>query len=188
MDQAYRQLRVGLVGLGLEAYWAQFPGLEERLLGYLRVVQGKIECERRTILNWGLIDSPQKAMAAGHQCRKEDIDILLVYVTTYALSSTVLPIILRAKVPVVLLNLQPEASIDYARFNRMGDRTAMTGEWLAFCSACPVPEIANVLRRLEIPFQQVTGMLENDPGCWAELEGWLVAAGVAKTLGHSGWG
>jgi hypothetical protein len=27
----------------------------------------------------------------------------------------------------------------------MGDRTAMTGEWLAYCNACPVPEIANVL-------------------------------------------
>ena len=23
----------------------------------------------------------------------------------------------------------------------MGDRTAMTGEWLAHCAACPVPEI-----------------------------------------------
>jgi L-arabinose isomerase len=185
LDQAYRQLRIGLVGLGLEAYWAQFAGLKERLLGYVGVVEAKIEGERRVVVNMGLIDSPVEAVRAGHACRREDIDILLVYVTTYALSSTVLPVILRAKVPVVLLNLQPRAAIDYARFNRMASRTAMTGEWLAFCSACPVPEIANVLRRLGIPFQQVTGMLENDPVCCAELEGWLRAAGVAKTLAHS---
>jgi L-arabinose isomerase len=188
MDQLYRELRIGLVGLGLEAYWPQFSGLEDRLLGYLRVVQGKIEAEHRSVINMGLIDSPSKSTAAGHICRQEDIDILLVYVTTYALSSTVLPIIQRAKVPVILLNLQPGAAIDYERFNRMTSRTAMTGEWLAYCSACPVPEIANVLRRLDIPFQQVTGMLENDSGCWAQLENWLTAAGVAKTLSHSRMG
>src|ERR1039457_2656356 len=188
MDQVYRELRVGLVGLGLEAYWAQFEGLKDRLLGYLRVVQGKIEGERRSVINMGMIDSPGKGIDAGHSCRQQDIDILLVYVATYALSSTVLPIILRAKVPVILLNLQPGAAIDYDRFNQMKSRTAMTGEWLAFCSACPVPEIANVLRRLNIRFEQVTGMLASDSGCWAELDGWLTAAGVAKTLSHSRMG
>src|SRR5450631_4228863 len=188
MDRVYRELRIGLVGLGLEAYWAQFEGLKDRLLGYLRVVEGKIEGEHRSVINMGLIDSPGKAIDAGHNCRQQDIDILLVYVTTYALSSTVLPIILRAKVPVVLLNLQPGPAIDYERINQMKSRTAMTGEWLAYCSACPVPEIVNVLRRLNIPFEQVTGMLENDSGCLAEIEGWLRAAEIAKTLNHSRMG
>ena len=41
----------------------------------------------------------------------------------------------------------------------------MTGEWLAYCQSCPVPEIANVFNRCRIPFFQVTGMLENDPRC-----------------------
>ena len=67
----------------------------------------------------------------------------------------------------------------------MSDRTAMTGEWLAYCSACPVPEIANVLRRLEISFLQVTGMLHDDPVCWNELDEWLVAAQIVNTLAHS---
>jgi len=35
----------------------------------------------------------------------------------------------------------------------------MTGEWLAHCSSCPMPEIANVLKRLGKPFLQVTGKL-----------------------------
>jgi L-arabinose isomerase len=176
------------VGLGLETYWPQFEGLEERLREYLAVVQEKVEGDERIVVNLGLIDSPQKAVAAGHTCRQQDIDILLVYITTYALSSTILPIIQRAKAPVVLLNLQPESAINYVRFNQMTSRTAMTGEWLAYCSSCPVPEIANVLRRLDIPFQQVTGMLHNDPACWDELEGWLTAAGIAKTLSHSRMG
>lgn len=188
MESTVTNLRVGLAGLGLETYWPQFEGLEERLRGYLGVVQEKVESSDRTVANLGLIDSPRKAIEAGHACRQQDIDILLVYITTYALSSTILPVILRAKVPVVLLNLQPEAAIDYARFNRMSSRTAMTGEWLAYCSSCPVPEIANVLRRLHIPFQQVTGMLHDDPACWADLEGWLTAAEIAKILSHSRMG
>lgn len=188
MQQLDATLRIGLMGLGLDTYWQQFEGLEERLRGYLRVLQEKIENGRRKVINLGLVDTAWKAVAAGHDCRKQDIDILLIYVTTYALSSTVLPVILRAKVPVVLLNLVPEAAIDYARVNRMSDRSAMTAEWLAHCAACPVPEIANVLRRLEIPFQQVTGMLENDSRCWADLEGWLKAADVVKKLSHSRMG
>jgi L-arabinose isomerase len=183
-----RKLRIGLAGLGLDTYWPQFEGLEERLKGYLGTVEEKVGSAGRTVINLGLIDSPQKGVEAGHTCRQQDIDILLVYVTTYALSSTILPVILRAKVPVVLLNLQPEAAIDYARLNKMESRTAMTGEWLAYCSSCPVPEIANVLRRLDMSFQQVTGMLHNDPVCWAELEEWLVAAEVAKVLSHSRMG
>ncbi|WP_246153395.1 arabinose isomerase [Terriglobus albidus] len=184
MQRFDTQLRVGLIGLGLESYWPQFEGLKQRLEGYLELVSRKVEESGRRSILMGLVDTPEKAVDAGHACRTEDIDILLVYVTTYALSSTVLPVIQRAKVPVILLNLVPAAAIDYVKFNRLGDRTAMTGEWLAFCSACPVPEIANVLRRLDIPFQQVTGMLENDPQCWADLEGWLKAADVVKTMNH----
>jgi L-arabinose isomerase len=185
MNSTPRQLRVGIAGLGLDAYWSQFAGLEQRLIGYLHELEKKIAGGQRTIVNLGLVDTPEKSVQAGHLCRTEDLDLLLLYVTTYALSSTVLPIIKRAKLPVILLNLQPSAAIDYERFNAMDDRTAMTGEWLAYCSACPVPEIANVLKRLEIPFHQVTGMLHDDPECWDEIEAWLRAAEAVNSLAHS---
>jgi L-arabinose isomerase len=185
MPTEFTQLRIGLAGIGLEAYWSQFEGLEARLQSYLAQVESNLTHPTRTIINLGLIDSPEKSLAAAHTARREDIDILLIYITTYALSSTILPVIQRAKVPVILLNLQPAPAIDYDRFNQMQDRTAMTGEWLAFCSACPVPEIANVLRRLDIPFQQVTGQLHHDPEAWSQLDDWLTAAHVAHTLAHS---
>jgi L-arabinose isomerase len=185
MNSDYKQLRVGLMGLGLEAYWAQFQSLEERLQGYLSEVERKVTAPARITLNLGLVDTAPKAIVAGHACRQNDIDILLVYVTTYALSATVLPVILRAKVPVILLNLQPAPAIEYGKFNKMASRTEMTGEWLAYCSSCPMPEIANVLRRLDVPFHQVTGMLHDDPECWDQLEEWLCAAEVACKLSHS---
>jgi L-arabinose isomerase len=185
MQADYSSLRVALVGLGLEAYWSQFEGLERRLRGYLTTVEDRIALPGRQIVNLGLVDSPEKAQEAAHRCRREEIDILLVYLTTYALSSTVLPLIKRAKVPVILLNLQPEPAINYARFNATEDRRAMTGEWLAYCSSCPVPEIANVLRRLSIEFYQVTGTLDAQDHCWQQLEEWLQAARLVHQLAHT---
>ena len=177
--------QIGLFGIGLDAYWPQFPGLEERLQGYVARVAEKLAGFGAEVVNLGLIDTPEKALDAGHQFRQADVDLIFLYVTTYALSSTVLPVVRRAKVPVIVLNLAPSSAIDYAAFNRMGDRTRMTGEWLAYCQACPVPEIANVFQRCRIPFFQITGMLEDDPAAWQEVAGWIAAARVAAVMEHN---
>ncbi len=176
-----QSLRVGLCGIGLDTYWPQFAGLRERLEGYVAQVGALFIRPGVEVVNLGLVDSAERSNEAGHQCRREDIDVLFLYVTTYALSNTVLPLVQRAGVPVVVLNLQPEAAIDYQVFNRLQDRTTMTGQWMAYCSACPVPEIANVMMRARIPFHQVTGVL-NDEETWREIDEWLAAAQVRSTL------
>ena len=174
-------LRVGLCGIGLEAYWSQFDGLQNRLEGYVRMVGARLEKAGATVEHLGMVDTSQRGREAGHHCRRADVDLLVIYVTTYALSSTVLPMAQHARVPVLVLNLQPDAAIDYDAFNRLTDRTAMTGEWLAYCSACPVPEIANVMARAGIAFHQVTGVL-GDEATWNEIEEWVQAAQVRKAL------
>ena len=178
-------LKIGLFGIGLDAYWPQFPGLEDRLKGYGARVAQQLERGGAQVVNLGLIDTPEKALAAGHEFRRADVDLIFLHVTTYALSSTVLPVVRRAKVPVIILNLAPSAAIDYNWFNGLGDRTKMTGEWLAYCQSCPVPEIANVFNRCRIPFFQVTGMLENDPVAWNEVSEWVEAARVAHIMEHN---
>ena len=175
-------LKIGLFGIGLDTYWSQFEGLKNRLEGYLNLVEQKISIIHPSVVNAGLIDNPDKAFQAGKLFKTEDVDLIFLYVSTYALSSTVLPVVQRAKVPVIILNLAPEVSIDYENFNAMSDRTQMTGEWLAFCSACPVPEIANVFKRVGIKFHQITGMLNNDPECWNEVTEWVQAAKVANIM------
>lgn len=185
MKSSEAKLNVGLFSIGLDTYWPQFPGLRERLAGSTERVARQLEASHVQVTNVGLIDTPEKSVAAGHELRKADVDLIFLHVATYALSSTVLPAVRRAKVPVVILNLAPSAAIDYDTFNRLGDRTKMTGEWLAYCQACPVPEIANVFNRCRIPFFQVTGMLENDPVAWAEVNGWIDAARVAHVMEHN---
>jgi L-arabinose isomerase len=185
-------LTIGLFGIGLDAYWSQFAGLKERLEGYLARVAEKLKRPGVQVVNVGLVDNPDRAQTAGRELRRADVDLIFLHVTTYALSSTVLPVVQRAKVPVIVLNLSPSASIDYATFNALGDRTKMTGDWLAACGACPVPEIANVFKRAGVRFHQITGMLEDDPLCWNEVDAWIdasrVAAGMAINrlglLGH----
>lgn len=178
-------LRIGLFGIGLDAYWPQFTGLKQRLEGYIDRVENMIARPGVEVVNLDIIDNPASALEAGHALRRADVDIVFLYVTTYALSSTVLPVVRRAGVPVIVLNLQPEAAIDYARFNAMGDRTAMTGEWLAYCSACPVPEISNVFNRAGIPFHQVTGVLEGDAHVAAEIDAWVAAARAVHGMSHN---
>jgi L-arabinose isomerase len=178
-------VKIGLFGIGLEAYWPQFSGLKERLEAYLATVHSKLGRDGVEIVDLGLIDSPEKAFVAGDEFRRQNVDLIFLHVTTYALSSTVLPVVRRSKVPVIILNLAPEAAIDYASFNQMTDRSAMTGEWLASCSACPVPEIANVFSRARIPFHQITGMLGDDPPCWDEVGDWIDAARVAHVMAYN---
>ncbi|MCX6299767.1 MAG: arabinose isomerase [Bacteroidetes bacterium] len=181
-------LKIGLFGIGLDAYWPQFDGLKDQLESYLQIVEIKLASIHPQIINLGLVDNIDKAFEAGSKFRKEEVDIIFLYVTTYALSSTVLPVVQRAKVPVIILNLAPTAAIDYDAFNKMNDRTKMTGEWLASCSACPVPEVANVFKRTGIKFQEVTGMLENDLQCWSEIYQWVEAAKVAHTMAYNRMG
>jgi len=174
-----QDLKVGLFGIGLDTYWPQFEGLRERLLGYIKIVADHLERPGVEVINLGLVDSSEKASAVGHEFRRADVDVIFLYVTTYALSSSVLPVLRRAKVHVIVLNLSPASAIDYASFNQLGDRTQMTGEWLAYCQACPVPEIANVFTRCRIPFFQVTGTLDDS---WPEIDEWVEAARVAHIM------
>lgn len=174
--------KIGLFGIGLDSYWPQFDGLKKRLEGYLSEADKKLAAIHPDIVNVGLVDNTDKAFEAGDLFRKEGVSLIFLYVTTYALSSTVLPVVQRANAPVVILNLSPEAAIDYKSFNAMTDRTKMTGEWLAYCNSCSVPEIANVFKRCGIQFHQVTGMLHNDAGAWKEITEWVEAAKVANIM------
>lgn len=185
LDFSIPPLRIGLFGIGLDTYWPQFEGLEKRLTKYLDSVENKLKASHPEVINAGLVDNIDKAFATGRLFKQEDVGIIFLYVSTYALSSTVLPVVQKAQVPVIILNLSPEAAIDYSAFNQLKDRRQMTGEWLAYCSACPVPEIANVFKRSGIRFHQVTGTLEDDVECWQEVAEWVEAAKVVHIMQYN---
>ena len=173
--------RIGLFGIGLDTYWAQFPGLKERLEGYQGRICAGLRALGAEVTDVGLVDDPDKSRKAAERFREARVDFLFLYVSTYALSHTVLPVVQQTGLPVLILNLQPEKAIDYGRFNALGDRGLKTGEWLANCQACCVPELANVFNGAGIAYDLVTGWLD-DGSAWARIGQWIKAATVKAAL------
>lgn len=173
--------RVGVFGIGLDTYWGQFAGLKARLEGYLATIEHRLARPGIDVVSGGLVDNVDRAHEVASLMRTRDVHMVFLYVSTYALSSTVLPVVRGAGIPVIILNLQPEAQLDYARFNALGDRGVMTGEWLAYCQACAVPEVANVCLKAGVRFHPVTGTLD-DGRSWDEIGEWLDAARVADVM------
>src|ERR1017187_5522749 len=114
--------RIGIFGIGLAAYWPQFSGMKERLEGYQGAVEDRVRGFGGEVVSAGLVDTPEAARAAGQLFLREDLDLILCHVATYATSSQVLPVVQKVQVPVLVLNLQPSAALDY--------ETADTAEWL----------------------------------------------------------
>jgi L-arabinose isomerase len=173
--------KVGLFGIGLDTYWKQFDGLLENLKTYQDQIAERIRSFGAEVVNAGMVDNPAKAREAGDVLKAADVELVFLYVSTYALSSTVLPVAQKVKVPVIILNLQPVPAINYEQFNALGDRGKMTGIWLEHCQACSVPEIASVFNRAEISYDFVTGYL-GDETAWKEIRSWTEASGVASSM------
>ena len=143
------------------------------------------------VVDAGLVDSAPAAAAAGALFAREGVELVICYVGTYATSSQVLPAVQQAGAPVLILNLQPVSALDYPKTD--------TGEWLANCCSCCVPEIACAFARSRIDFHVVTGVLGVERGrfreappshpdaqrAWQEIQDWVRAASVVSRLKRS---
>ncbi len=173
--------KIGVFGIGLAAYWPQFEGLRERLIGYQNNVEAQLRSFGAEVVSAGLVDTAPVAMAAGDQFTQANVDLLVCYVGTYSTSSQVLPAVQRVKKPVLILNLQPTSALDY-------DNTD-TGEWLANCCACCVPEISNAFARSRINFNVVSGQLQPESPAgvkaWRTIQEWIEAATAMRSLNRA---
>jgi L-arabinose isomerase len=176
-----KKIKVGIFSIGLDTYWGQFDGLLDKLTGYLNRICSRLKKMNVDLVNAGMVDDPIKARQTGHMFKKENVEIIFLFVSTYALSSTVLPVVQITKTPVVIMSLQPEASIDFAALNGIKDRGVKTGIFLANCQSCSVPEITGVFNRAGIDCGIVIGHLEDDE-TWDRIEGWVDAARVANIM------
>ncbi len=172
--------RIGVFGIGLAAYWPQFEGLRERLEGYQRALEARLADLGADIVSTGLVDTAEGARAAGDRLAAAHVELIMLYTATYATSSQVLPAVQAAKVPVVILNLQPTRSLDYEAMT--------TGEWLANCSACCVPELAGAFTRARVPYRTVTGALVAGDAAWDAIRDWIDAAAAVQSLRRARFG
>lgn len=190
--------RVGLYSIGLGTYWAQFPELETRLKNYNAFIAGQMADRGGEVFNFGKVDSVEKARECGEYFNAHGVDIIFVHAATYATSAAVVPVHRICKAKTVILNLQPCRHVNYER--------TTTGEWLAHCNACAVPELCNAFNRCGIGYEVISGLLgleetpkvslteENtsrDPeavSAWREIEEWIRAAGAVRQLQSARFG
>ncbi len=165
----YGSAKIGVFGCGCQFYWHQFKGLRDRLVEHQRYFEERLEQHGVSVMSGGLVDTPTLAARTGDMFKKQDVDFLFCYVSTYALSSTVLPVVQRAGVPMVIISLQPTRAMDYAN--------GTTFMQLEHDNQTSLPEICCALRRadLEVP-GMVVGTLYDDEQAWSRTFEWCRVA------------
>jgi len=174
-------MKLGLFGIGLDTYWDQFDGLLNELTKYQSHIASRLGESGAEIVNAGMVDTPFKAKEAAKLFREENVDMIVLYISTYALSHNALPVVQKNNVPVLVLNIQPVKAIDYEQFNSIEDKGGMTGKWLANCQSCVAPELASVFNRTNIPYRLITGYLEEEY-VWNEIFEWIQAVQVKISM------
>ena len=171
----YGSAKIGVFGCGCWFYWDQFPGLKDKLIGHQAVFEDRLKAEGVNVVSGGLMDKPQLAAQTGDMFRREDIDFLICYMSTYALSSTVLPVVQRAGVPMIIVALQPTKAMDYAN--------GTTFMQLEHDNQTSLPEICNALARANLHLSgMVIGTLYDDVKAWERVVDWCKVARVIATV------
>lgn len=193
-----RSPRIGIYTMGLKSYWSQFTGLRERLIGYGKFIEQQIKAMNAEVYFYGLVDCEEEGHKAGEYFNSHNVDLIFAHSGTYVTSASILPVHQICKAMTVVLNLQPAARINYER--------TTTGEWLAHCGACPVPELSNAFNRAGINYTIVNGLLglTETPSisladevtaqrpealkAWKEIGEWVMAASVKSGLSYGRFG
>jgi L-arabinose isomerase len=168
-----RRTKVGLVAGGLGAYWPQFPDLLPQLQRSSARVAERMRALDCDVVDVGFVSDAAEGAAAAERLRVAGCDLIVGFLTTYMTASMLVPVAQRSGAPVLLINLQPTEVMDHASFD--------TGQWLAYCGACPLPEMANTFLRFGIEFRSVSGYVE-DERAWTRIARWIRAAGIRGTL------
>jgi L-arabinose isomerase len=178
------QARIGVFGVGYHAYWPQFEGLRDELLGKLASLVDLLKTFDVEVVDFGMVDDAESAYALLPQLKAANLDLVFCDMLTYATSASFAAIARGLDVPIVLVALQPLPALDYSR--------ASTYMQLCNDDFCSVPEFTGVAVRMGRPAPPVVlGMLQKDAVARAELGQWCQIAKVLHDLqrariGHFG--
>ncbi|MHC4083720.1 MAG: L-arabinose isomerase family protein [Planctomycetota bacterium] len=151
--------RIGLLPTGHLIYWGQFPGLKEMCLNMYEKLRQRLS-RIGEVMSPGLVDTQEKAWAAGEFFQKENIDILLIFPLGYTTGIVVLPCVKQLDVPIRILNTHLDSSYDY--------KTADTTTYLYHEGPCCIPEYAAGLVNMGRKFKVRTGPF-NSQRFWQEV-------------------
>ncbi len=170
-----RLAKIGIFAVAHATYWDQFEGLLDNIMGYHHDLCKKVGDMEVEVIDFGMIDSSEKAFAAVDKIAGSGVDLLFCNMVTYATSSVFAPIMRAASVPVVLVALQPRRAMDYT--------IASTFMQLENDNICSVPEFTGVAIRMgKAVADVVIGTLYDDSEADKELLAWCDIAKVLHSL------
>lgn len=170
--------RIGLLPTGHEIYWGQFPGLQRKCRGLLATFRRRL-AEIGTVIVPDIVDTPEKAVAAGALFQREQVDLVLIFPLGYTTGMVMAPAVKDLAVPLRILNAHVDASYDY--------KTADTAEYLYHEGPCCVPEYAGTLVRLGKAFKVRSGAFA-DARLWQEVEADCRGAAAARAFRQLNFG
>ncbi len=170
-----RTARIGIFAVAHPVYWEQFAGLEENIMGYHRDLCDMVEKQDVEVVDFGMVDSSEKAYDAVDRILAAKVDVLFCNMVTYATSSVFAPIIKEVNKPMVLVALQPRMGLDYTQAN--------TFMQLENDNICSVPEFTGVAIRMGKKVDDVIiGHLYGDEEAMSEVTKWCDIAKVLHDL------
>ena len=167
--------KIGIFAVAHAVYSEQFEGLYDNILKYHKDFCGMVAANDVEIVDFGMIDSSEKAFAAIPEMLAANVDVMFCNMVTYATSSVFAPIIKRLDKPVVLTALYCANALDYTK--------ASTFMQLENDNICGVPEFTGVAVRMGKKVADVIiGSLYNDDDAKAEVARWCDIAKVLNAL------
>ena len=170
-----RTAKIGIFAVVHEIYFEQFEGLRKKLCDYHNDLVESVKVNGVEVVNFGFSGNNSQAYELAAEIKKQDVELLICNMITYATSSVFAPIILGCDVPMILTALQPRSKLDYSKAN--------TFMQLENDNICAVPEFMGVANRLgKKIYDVIIGMLYDDEAAMAEIAKWCNIAMVLHDL------
>ena len=170
--------KIGLLPTGHKIYWSQFPNLKERGLNMYQKLLDRLHMIGE-VVDPGLVDTYEGAVAAGKLFAEQDIDILLIFPFGYTTGMMIAPVVKAINVPIRILNAHEDASYDY--------KTGTTEDFLHHEGPCCVPEYAGTLVSLGKKFEVLTGHF-NQKEYWDSVRRCCLGAAAATAFSKCRFG
>ncbi len=184
--------KIGVLVAGHKEYWNQFKGCREQLLKNADNFEKMLEKHGVDVVKYTasdgtqMCDTTEESYSAGLFFKKEDIDILILFLTTYVASGRFTQGVLACDAPVVVVGYQAPS-----QFSKR-----CISDDIFWGSVCPVPEAYNALKRCKKePVGVIVGEYYKEPKFDNRFENevreWCLAATALRNykgaiFGHMG--
>ena len=179
---AGRKPIVGLLGLGYFEYWRMYPALEAQVASDLegalaRLREALPQCD---VIYPGMVDTLDKAEAAGEQFRAHQVEALVVIAGTYLPDFITMHAINKcsSRPLVILFNTQTGDNVnpddDYVATMRNSALIAIT-------------QLSGSFHKMKLPYKVVVGEI-SDKAAYSQIRTEIAAAHAARRLSASTYG